>query len=193
MARITDQKRIDRLKNSTMKMVVEKGFGGASAVLIAADAKVAVGYFYLHYHGKYEMVNALLHDVYSEIMFKLEELFKNGSSFDQIVEKLIRYSFFLANTDPIKIKFLYVLTNDYSFVLDYDVRKNAFSFIQNMIELGLKEQILDPRITDEDLYQILVINTIQFINQRFKNSPEMVEFTRDDEDHLLYLISKILK
>ena len=42
MARITDLKRIERLKQSTMKLVVEKGFGGASAILIAKDAAVTV-------------------------------------------------------------------------------------------------------------------------------------------------------
>lgn len=58
MARITDVNRIKRLKDSTMKLVVENGFGGASAAMIAIDAKVASGYFYMHYKGKYEMVNS---------------------------------------------------------------------------------------------------------------------------------------
>ena len=53
MARITDQNKIQRLKQSTMKLVVEKGFGGASAALISNDAQVASGYFYMHYEGKF--------------------------------------------------------------------------------------------------------------------------------------------
>jgi AcrR family transcriptional regulator len=193
MARITDQNRIERLKKSTMQLVVEKGFGGASAALIAADAKVAAGYFYMHYHGKYEMVNSLLHDVYKEFIDKLEELIDNGSSFQQIVEKLIQHFIYIGNNEPIKVKFLYVLTNEYSFVIDKEVRQNAFLFIDKMMELGYSEKVLDPNVTDEDIYLILVINTIQFLNQRFKNFPEGIQFTKEDEDHLIYLINKILK
>lgn len=193
MARITDKSKIKRLKQSTMKLVVEKGFGGASAASIAVDAKVAVGYFYLHYKGKYAMVNALLHDVYQEIMDKLEELVHNGSTVHEVVRELIRHFFSMANTDPVKIKFLYVLTNDYSFVIDKEVRENAFQFIYKIMEAGQAEQMLDPKITAEDLYLFLVINTIQYINQQFKNTPENILLTQKDEEHLLYLINKILK
>ena len=56
MARIIDTEKIERLKEATMKLVVEHGYGGASAALIAKEAKVAAGYFYMHYSGKYEMV-----------------------------------------------------------------------------------------------------------------------------------------
>jgi len=192
MARITDQNRIERLKQSTMKLVVENGFGGASAVLIASDAKVAAGYFYMHYKGKYEMVNSLLQEVYQGIITKLEELVENGSTFNEIVENLIKYFFNMANTEPMKVKFLYVLSNDYSFVIDPEVRNNSFQFIKRVKELGYSAGMLDTKITEEDIYLFLVVNTIQFINQRFKNFPESGLFSQADEDHLLYLIHKIL-
>lgn len=193
MARITDQNRIERLKKSTMKLVVEKGFGGASAALIATDAKVAAGYFYMHYKGKYEMVNSLLQDVYQGIIQKLEELVENGSLFNELVEKLIGYFFNMANIEPMKVKFLYVLSNDYSFVIDQEIRNNSFQFIKRVKELGHSAGMLDLKITEEDLYLFLVVNTIQFINQRFKNYPEIGLLSKDDENHLLYLIHKILK
>lgn len=193
MARITDQTKIKRLKQSTMKLVVERGFGGASAMLIAKDAKVAAGYFYMHYNGKYQMVNSLLQDVYQEIVQKLKELTQENYTFSETIDKMIRHIFDIANSDPIKIKFLYVLTNDYSFIVDDATRKNIYSIIAQLKELGLKEGVLDTKIDEEDLYLILVINTIQFINQRFKKSAKRVKFSKTDEDHLLYLIDKILK
>ncbi|MFA9390712.1 MAG: TetR/AcrR family transcriptional regulator [Prolixibacteraceae bacterium] len=193
MARITDQNRVERLKESTMKLVVEKGFGGASAALIAKDAKVAAGYFYLHYHGKYEMVNSLLHSVYQEFVDRLEELILQASTFEVITKKLINHFFNMAINEPVKLKFLYVLTNDYSFVIDPEVKKKTFQFITRLKEVGQLSETLDKNITDEDLYLFLVINTIQFINQRFKNSLDKVSFNEADEEHLYYLIQKILK
>lgn len=193
MARITDQNRIERLKKSTMKLVVEKGFGGASTAAIAVNAKVAAGYFYMHYKGKYEMVNALLHSVYEEIMEKLEELAQNGSSIDKMIEEMIHHFFLMANEDPIKIKFLYVLTNDYSFVIDGNVKQNTFLFIDRFLNIGKEKNMIDKQLTSEDIYLFLVVNTIQYINQRFKSLDDNYTFTNEDEKHLVYLINKTLK
>lgn len=193
MARITDKKKIERLKQSTMKLVVERGFGGASASLIAKDAKVASGYFYLHYKGKYEMVNALLHDVYKEVLEKFEELTSHDSTFIEIIENMIRHFFVMANSDPIKLKFLYVLTNDYSFVIDKKMHENIFKIINVLVYDGHASGQLDKKINQSDLYLIVVINTIQYINQFYKNSNKKIILGKENEDHLIYLTTKILK
>ncbi len=193
MARITDQNRIERLKQSTMKLVVERGFGGASASLIAKDARVASGYFYMHYRGKYEMVNALLQDVFHEVVSKFEELTGQESTFSCIIENMIRHIFSMANTDPIKLKFLYVLTNDYSFIINKEIRENIYKLLDLMVYDGHSSGQLDKRINRSDLYLIVIINTIQYINQYYKSSQKKVVFRKDDEDHLIYLTNKILK
>jgi AcrR family transcriptional regulator len=193
MARITDKNKIERLKQSTMKLVVEHGFGGASASLIAKDAEVASGYFYMHYKGKYEMVNALLQDVYQEVVLKLEELTKNGSTFSEIAEKMIRHFFALANAKPIKLKFLYVLTNDYSFVIDKEMHDNIFKIINELMSFGHSSGQLDKNITESDLYLYVIISTIQYINQCYKNAGKPIIFKKKDEDHLIYLTNKILR
>ena len=193
MARIIDTDKVERLKDATMKLVVEHGYGGASAALIAKEAKVAAGYFYMHYKGKYEMVNHLLHDVYHEIIDKLYEQIDSSSSFNEIIENLIHYFFVLANKEPIKLKFLYVLTNDYSFKIEEEVKAIIYSTIEKIKQIGLKSNDLDAKLTADDLYLMLVINSIQFINQRYKNKPKQKKFSKEDQEHLLYLIYKIIK
>ncbi len=193
MARITDQKRIDRLKESTMKLVVAHGFGGASVSLIANDANVASGYFYLHYKGKYEMVNTLLQDVYQEVVGKLEELTEKGSNFNSIIENLIRHFFQIANNDPVKLKFLYVLTHDYSFVIDKEMRENINMLIQNIKEQGHASGELDKMLNEDDIYLCVILNTVQFINHQYKKSSKDIIFKKKDEDHLIYLTRKLLK
>lgn len=193
MARITDQNRVERLKKATMKMVVEKGFGGASAVLIAKNAKVSAGYFYLHYNGKYEMVNSLLHTVYDEVISKLKELVEKGTSFMDIIEILVGHYFSMAQASPIKMKFLYVLLNDYNFRIDAEVKASVFEFISIVKSIGIKAGVLDQNLTDDDLYMFLVLNPIQFINQMYKKSEGKVELTQANQDHLLYLVNKIVR
>ncbi|WP_346862225.1 TetR/AcrR family transcriptional regulator [uncultured Draconibacterium sp.] len=193
MARITDQKKIERLKQATMKLVVERGFGGASAALIAKEAEVASGYFYMHYKGKYEMVNSILQEVYQEVFGEFEVLIEKELSFSETIETMVRDFVRMANAEPIKVKFLYVLTNDYSFVIDQTIRENTFEIIRKVKEFGQSSNALDAAISEDDLYLILFINTIQYINQRYKNSKQKVKISDADVDHLLYLFNKILR
>jgi len=193
MARITDIKRIERLKQSTMKLVVEKGFGGASASLIAKDAGVAAGYFYMHYEGKKEMVNALLQDIYHEMFTKFEELSSQQLTFNTITESMIQHFIALANANPVKIKFLYVLTHDYSFVVDPAMRENIFQLLIELKNHGHQTDELDKAITEEDLYQILILNVLQAINVVFKKQKAKNSFKSQDAEHLIYLTRKLLK
>lgn len=191
MARKTDQNKIHRLKQSTMKLVVEKGFGGASAALISKDAQVASGYFYMHYQGKYEMVNSILHEVYNELLVRFEDFIQQGFSFWETVEQIVRHFIHIANTDPVKIKFLYVLTNDYSFVLEQRFRENTYRIINRLSSMGHKSGSLDQNITDDDLYLIMLATIFQYINQHFKRNETSIQ--EKETRHLLFLIQKLLK
>ena len=191
MARITDQNKIQRLKQSTMKLVVEKGFGGASAALISNDAQVASGYFYMHYEGKYEMVNSILHEVYNEVLVRFEDFVQHGYSFWETVEKIARHFIEIANTEPVKIKFLYVLTNDYSFVLDKEIKENTYRIINRLRGMGQESDDLDKNISDDDLYLILLATIFQYINLHFKRNETKIQ--EKETQHLLYLIRKLLK
>jgi AcrR family transcriptional regulator len=193
MARITDLKRIERLKQSTMKLVVEKGFGGASAILIAKDAGVAAGYFYRHYKGKKEMVNSLLQDVYQEMFTKFQELSLKGLTFSAITENMIRNFIELANANPVKIKFLYVLTHDYSFVVDPSIKENIFHLLIQLKNLGHESGELDKEINEDDLYQILIMNVLQTINLGFRKQKGKNSFKNPATEHLVYLTGKVLR
>lgn len=193
MARVTDQNRVERLKEATMKLVAEKGFGGASALLIASQAKVSMGYFYRHYNSKEEMVNALLDEVFTEVTGNIEELIQKGSQFNELISGLIHYFIAMANTNPIKIKFFSVLFNDYRFKMEASSKEQVLGYIQRVMEVGYKENSLDPKLFADDMFLILVVNTLQTINQRFKYSNAPVVFNSSDEEHILYIITKTIK
>jgi AcrR family transcriptional regulator len=176
-----------------MKLVVEKGFGGASAILIAKDAGVAAGYFYMHYKGKKEMVNSLLQNVYQEMFVKFEELNSQGLTFSVITENMIRNFIELANANPVKIKFLYVLTHDYSFVVDPSMRENITQLLIHLKNLGHESGELDKEINEDDLHQILIMNVLQTINLAFRKQKGKNSFKNQATEHLIYLTGKVLK
>jgi hypothetical protein len=86
-----------------------------------------------------------------------------------------------------------VLTNDYSFLIDEQLRSNVFLKIEKLKELGQATHLLDEHISEDDLYLILFVHTIQFINQRYKKTKQKVSITNADVEHLLYLFNKFLK
>ena len=175
-----------------MKMVVDNGFGGASVALISKDAQVASGYFYLHYKGKYELVNTLLQEVYSEVFDMFEKFIKQGKPFRVTIENIIRQFVELANKEPIRVKFLNVLTNDYNFVIDKHIQENTQMRLEELMELGWSGNDLDKALNVSDLYLILIITSIQFINQKYKYHSKGI-IAEEDIQHLLRLIFKFLK
>ncbi|WP_297098161.1 TetR/AcrR family transcriptional regulator [uncultured Draconibacterium sp.] len=192
MARITDQTKIERLKQSTMKLVVDNGFGGASVALISKDAQVASGYFYMHYKGKYELVNAILQEVYGEVFGFFETLIVPEKPVLETIENLIRHFVQYANEEPIRVKFLYVLTNDYTFIIDQEIHENTLKLIDKLLQIGRSNGTFDDELTVSDLYLVLVLLTIQFINQKYKHGQQET-ITESDIQHLLKMIFKFLK
>lgn len=176
-----------------MKLVVEKGFGGASATLIAKDAGVSTGYFYRHYKGKKEMVNSLLQDVYHEMFNKFEELSLQGLTFSIITEKMIRNFIDLANSNPVKIKFLYVLSHDYSFTVDPSMRENITHLLIQLKNRGHESGELDKEVDEVDLHQILIMNVLQAINLAFRTQKGKNSYKNQATEHLIYLTGKILR
>lgn len=149
-------------------MVVLKGYGGASISEIAQKAGVAEGYLYRHYKGKVELVNDLLFNNLNELIQKLESLLDAQQTFPQIFEQLTRTLFEMANNQPERIKFLYVLMHDYNFKIQDEQREKIISLCSRVKEIGLKSGY-NSNLDEEEIYLLGVTYPIQFINLRLKN------------------------
>ena len=169
MARNVDETKIERIKTAALEMVVQKGFGGASISEIAKLAGVAEGYLYRHYKGKTELVNDLLFSNLNEIIDKLEKFLDSNSSTKDIFEQLIRLLFDMANNQPEKIKFLYVLMHDYNFKVLESQRERIFNLCTRVKEKGQTSGELNVSFDEEEIYLLAVVYPIQFINLRFKS------------------------
>lgn len=169
MARSIDETKIERIKEATMQMVVSKGFGNASISEIARKAGVAEGYLYNFYKSKAELVESMLHFHINELTDKLENLLNHQTSTTEIIQQFIKEIFTIANENPEKIKFLYVLMNDYNFTIQQSQRERIFQLCGQVKEKGIQSGEIRPDIDEEEIYLIGVTYPIQFINLRFKN------------------------
>jgi TetR/AcrR family transcriptional regulator, repressor of fatR-cypB operon len=168
MARLIDETKIERIKEATLKMVVNKGYGGASISEIAKKACVAEGYLYRHYKSKSDLVNDLLYSNMNELADKIEALLSNQPSIEQIFEQLIQSLFEIAIHQPDRIKFLYVLMNDYNFNIQESQRARIDELCKKIKILGVQTNSIRPNIGLEEIYLLGVAYPIQYINIRLK-------------------------
>lgn len=192
MARIIDETKIERIKAATLEMVVLKGYGGASISEIAHRAGVAEGYLYRHYKGKVELVNDLLFSNLNELIQKLESLLEDQQTFFQIIEQLTRTLFEIANNQPERIKFLYVLMHDYNFKIQDEQREKIISLCSQVKEIGQKSGYIS-NVDEEEIYLLGVAYPIQFINLRLKSFFNQSNLGEDEIKKVLKIQLNLLK
>jgi Transcriptional regulator len=193
MARVIDTSKIERIKEVTMQMVVYKGYGNASVSEIAKKAGVAEGYLYRYYKSKSELVEDLLYQNMNELADKLEGLLSDNHSIGEIFEHLIRTLFTIANNSPERIKFLYVLMNDYNFRIKEHQRQRIFDLCQRIKEKGLVAGDIRQDIDEEEIYLIAVTYPIQFINLRLKAFFNHSELGTPEIDKVIRICRNLIK
>jgi TetR/AcrR family transcriptional regulator, repressor of fatR-cypB operon len=169
MARIIDETKIERIREATIGMVVNKGFVGASISEIAKKAGVAEGYLYRYYKGKTELVDDLLFTNLNELVNKQEEFLDSLHSVKEIFEQLIRVLFEIANKSPERVKFLFVLMHDYNFRIQESQRTRIHELCSRVKKKGLATREISKSINEEEIFLLGFTYPIEFINLRFKN------------------------
>ena len=169
MARLIDETKIERIRNATIEMIVNKGFGGASISEIAKKAGVAEGYLYRYYKGKTELVDDLLFSTLNELINQQEEFLDDLQRIQDIFEQMIRVLFKIANKYPERVKFLFVLMHDYNFTVQDSQHKRILNLCKRVKEKGLATKEIKRTTGEEEIFLLGFIYPIEFINLRFKN------------------------
>ncbi|MDP4267734.1 MAG: TetR/AcrR family transcriptional regulator [Bacteroidota bacterium] len=193
MARLIDEMKIMRIKDATLKMVVLNGYGGASISKIAKEAGVAEGYLYRYYKSKSDLVNDLLYINVNSLADRIEELLDGKHTVWNIIENVIETIFKIAKNDPNRIKFLFVLMNDYNFNIQEQQRERIFDLCRRLKEIGVSGNDFRKDITEEEIYLIGVNYPIQFINLRLKNYFKCSEFGDNEIKQVLQICINSLK
>jgi len=100
MARSIDEGKIQRIREATIALVVQNGYGGASISSIARRAGVAEGYLYRFYTSKQELVTELLYTKVAQIIEKLEFLLNSCTRITEVINELIGELFKMASDSP---------------------------------------------------------------------------------------------
>lgn len=193
MARNTDPTRLEKIHQTTMHMVVQNGYGGASISSIARQAGVAEGYLYRFYKGKSELVNGLFYKVLSEVANHMEEVLQRSQTIEVVLDELLEQMLRLTHDTPEKIMFLYKLMHDHTFRIEDSLRDRIFQICSRFRNLGIETGQMDPMISEENIYLLCVAYPITFINSRLKGLFYNHKLDSDELSNVKALILKSLK
>ena len=193
MARLIDEGKIQRIREATIELVVQNGYGGASISSIAHRAGVAEGYLYRFYKSKQELVTELLFTKVALIIEKLEFLLNSCTSVNEVISQLIGELFKMATETPQKIKFIYVLMHDYNFQVSDEQRLHIKSLCEKVIRVGIANGEVSSSISPEEAYGIVVIYPIEFINLRMKGFFGITGWTNEEQKRVAEFAINALK
>jgi len=193
MARLIDEAKIQRIRESTIELVVKNGYGGAAISSIARRAGVAEGYLYRFYSSKHELVTELLYSRVAKIIEKLEYLLSSCSSIKEVIGQLIGVLFKMATDFPEEIKFIHVLMHDYNFQVSDEQRQLTKELCEKVISVGIRNGEVNSSITPEEAYGMVIIYPIEFINLRIKGFFGIVGWSEEEQKRVIEFSINALK
>lgn len=193
MARLVDEGKIKRIREATIELIVQNGYGGAAISSIARRAGVAEGYLYRFYSGKQELVTELLYSKVAGIIEKLEYLLDTCDHVNEVIGQLIEMLFQMATDSPEDLKFMDVLMHDYNFPVSEEQRRLIKNLCERVISLGIKNKEVNARITLEQAYGMIIIYPIEYINLRMKGFFGKTGWTEEDQKSIIEFVIKSIK
>jgi len=194
MARKIDGDKIVRIKEATMKTIVENGIEATTIAMIAKNAGVSRGYLYRTYKGKQDLINELYYDKVNLLYKELEFLLAlNQTSVRPLIESFIqnRVNYFL--NEPIASKFFYQLLHNENFSASDEIKYKSTALMEQIKNIGVESGEISASTTVYQLHYHLLIYAVDFINLTRKNMFGMQEVTMNDVKSLTSNILKILK
>lgn len=192
MARQVDENKILEIKKATIEVVVIEGVSGASVSKIAEKANVSVGYLYRFYKGKRELLEILFEERFQLIHSLLLQQIKKQNSVKDILSVFIERIYNIAQKEPQNISFAHKLLSDFSFDLPKAFKQNVSKICNEVIKIGKRTGEIDPQITNEILYAVIVGGTFNFINIRLRDIFDAESFKQKDVKNTVQLLLKTL-
>ncbi|PWJ44301.1 TetR/AcrR family transcriptional regulator [Sediminitomix flava] len=193
MAKSIDESKIERIKEATIEMVVDKGYGGASVSAIAKKAGVADGYLYRHYPSKQALVQDLYISYIKDFKSNILEQSENNDDFEDVLFAIIMNIFRLANEAPSRAKFLNMLMNDYTFLMSEDFLRSIPESLEKLCEVGKAKGCVSEDITTEEFVAVFPAIPIELASLRVKGIFSSEPLSEKDAKRAAKLCIKALK
>ncbi len=182
MARITDPEKLNRIKNSTMELLVRNGYSGITIAAIAFEARVSVGYLYRHFRGKNELINYLVLENFDYLQQTVNLLLDQSDDVATVVRFYMGALFEIANEAPTKARFIGILFRDPHFRMEAQGKNilNIPLIAERILLKGQQTHEIDPKVSISEIMLFLLNIPIDFMTQRLGADGSSAPFTEEE-------------
>lgn len=190
MARKIDEDKQVRIKQATMKTIVDCGIEKTTIAMIAKNANVSGGYLYRLYSGKQDLINELYFEKVTSLNTELEFLIGlNQTSVASILQAFIQNRVVYAQNEPIASNFFYQLLHNDNFTINEDLKEKSIEIIKEIKKIGNKtgEIALSTSIIQIQFHILTyIVDYVQFKRKDFLGTKETLTINVE------YIVDNIL-
>lgn len=191
--RIIDAEKIKRVQIEAKKLIVERGYHGASISEIAKQAQVSDGYLYRHYQNKVDLVTTIFETQLKDFHDFVFHLLDTKDTVRDITEGVISFLFDLYEKDPIAISFANSLVYDFEFQYPESRAQAIDKIIQQILLLGTSTKEFSLKIRAIDILTTIFTIPVKFIDYHskghYRSSEEQVKVTMDKQEEVQLLLN----
>ncbi|UMB54020.1 TetR/AcrR family transcriptional regulator [Lutibacter sp. A64] len=192
MARKIDEEKLARIKQATMKTIVDCGIEKTTIAMIAKNANVSGGYLYRLYSGKQALIDELYFDKINSIIGELEFLINlKHTSIAPIIKIFIQNRFVFAINETEASNFFYQLLHNDNFIIPDILKDKGLSLMQELLNIGKKSGEIGKNVGILDLSYHILIYAIDYVHYK-KNNFLGIEEEDPYKDKVNYITNNIL-
>lgn len=194
MARKIDEEKLVRIKQATMKTIVDFGIERTTIAMIAKNANVSGGYLYRLYSGKQALINELYYDKVTALISELEFLISlKHTSIAPIIKTFIQNRIVYAINESEASKFFYQLLHNDNFILPKTLKEKSISLMKQLLDIGQKSGEIGENVELLDINYHIFTYVIDYIHFKRANFLGIEKTTNNDVIYLTNNILNILK
>ena len=194
MARKVDEEKLARIKQATMKTIVDCGIEKTTIAMIAKNAKVSGGYLYRLYSGKQALIDELYYEKVDSLNKELEFLIGlNEHSISSILTAFVQNRIVYAKNEPISSKFFYQMLHNDNFILTDSIKKTSIGLMQTLKNIGVKSDEISNNISLLQIQYHILMYVVDYLHFKRKNYLGIDETLNIDVEYIVNNILTILK
>ena len=193
MVKPTDIKKLHKVREAAIKVIVERGYYGATISQISKEAGVSDGYLYRHYSGKAELVRELFVESMEYFHSVVLEAIDKEESLDEVLFSTFSFLSQMLKNDPDTMAFIFIMDHDHSFEFPDEIRQGFKEIGEKLKQLGIESGDISRKLNEEDILAIVFGLPIKYMEMRRKSIISNKPFTDKDINTLVSICRNALK
>lgn len=193
MVKATDLKKLYEVREAAVRVIVERGYYGATIAQISKEAGVSDGYLYRHYSGKAELVRELFVESMGYFQTVVLEAIEREKTLNDVLFSTFRFLSQSLKEDADTIAFIFIMDHDHSFEFPDEIREGFKEIGVKLRRLGSESGNISEKLNEEDIIAVVFGLPIKYMEMRRKSIFSSEDFSDKDINTIVNVCTNALK